>query len=124
MMSKSKNLFYYNLWFNIFYLFYFLGLPAIFSYNLEYAYLLALSALLGFIIKIFVLKYYIKGTTKILSGNKGLYDVLAFIIFISIIFRYHYAHIQFFGYSYTLIYYLLFIIGYFFGVKENFQQED
>src|SRR5690625_4468720 len=110
MMSKSKNLFYYNLWFNIFYLFYFLGLPAIFSYNLEYAYLLALGALLGFLIKIFVLKYYVKGTTKVLSSIKGLYDTLVFIVFFSIICRYHYAHIQFFGYSYALTYYALFII--------------
>lgn len=118
-MSKSKNLFYHNLWFNMFYLLYFLGISFIFSFDRGFTYFIVIGALLGFLIKIFVLKYYVRGTTKVLSGMKGLSNILVFIVLFSFVFQDYSGMILTFGYYYSIIYYLLFIIGYFFGVKEN-----
>lgn len=115
-MSKSENLFYHNVWFNMFYLLYFVWIGII---DREYSYLLVIGAILGLLLKIFLLKYYAKGTTKVISGNKGLYDILVFIVLFSYVFRDYHGMLLTFGYSYTVIYYILFIIGYFIGVKKN-----
>ncbi len=109
-------MFYNNVYINLVYCTYFSLLKAIFDFNNSLVFILA--SILGLLLKLLFVRFYSKKKSLNITILKDKLEVVVFFVLLLIIIKNHNFNVHEFGLFNIMVYYILFITGYFIGVEK------